>query len=272
MNTLISSIALIFLFACSSDKDVGFGGGGIDDSGGSGGLPETESIWSVDDRGLDLISYNGLLYASTQAGGAIWSYDPETEVADRIAWDLGDLQAIAFNDDEIYASFTDSHVEGWVATIEPPKGVDVIASKTDSGTLFRRPAGLAFGNNDELYVLDIKDESIWKIDSNGSVSTFSSVGGVAIFYFEGSVYVGGDDGIFEVTSNSSTLIDSRPAFGFEVVGGALVASSTYDFVFEVGGEQIATGDLARPGAMATLNGVLYIMDTVTGKVSAVDLN
>jgi len=280
MNTLISTTILGFFCACSSQSPGGFGGtgngsttdSGNTDSGTGNGLPSADTVWEVPDRGFDLLASNGLLYASTQAGGAIWSYDPSTGVEDKLAWDLGDLQAIAMDNDEILAAFTDSHVEGWVATIEPPKGVEVIASATEDGVLFRRPAGLAYGDSGEVYVLDTKAEFIWKISSAGVASIFYEIGGVAIFFFDGALYLGGDQGVFEVDRGGAVLLDERPAYGLEVVSGNLVASNTSNFVFYVGGEQLATGDLGRPGAMANLNGTLYIMDTVTGDVSAVDFN
>jgi len=274
MKIYKSSMALSILFGCSSGSGSGFGGGGGVDTSGANtqDLPVSELYWEIRDRGLDLISSDGLLYASTQAGGAILTLDPETGDEDKLAWDLGDIQGIGINQSEIHAAFTDSHVEGWVGRIDPPKGVEILASSTDVGALFRSPSALAYGDAGEIYVLDSKAESVWRIDDEGAVTTYFELGGIALAYQNGALYVGGDDGVFEVTTNGATQIDSRPAFGLEVLNGELIASNTSEFVFLVGGPQLATGNLGRPGPMTFVNGTLYIMDTISGDVSMVQLN
>lgn len=269
----IGWICLLSSCGGGGDKSSDFGLGGIDtgpgatDTGAVG--VQGQLVLSPRDKASDLVVDGDTLYYSTQYDPAVFSWDPDSGVEEKIAWDYRDLTAIAVSSGRFWGSFSDSGVEGWVSEIQPPKGQDEWASQGVDGTLFRRPGDLIVFQSG-LALVDTKLNAVWKIDDQGQatqVAVDESI--LCLTVVGGQLIYGGEAGVFSLAGEQ---LDARPVFALGVIDGKAFGIHSTDGFFPVG-ENKSWNLMGppRPGAFAFHQGGLFSVDEVGGAIWRFDL-
>ncbi len=267
----MSILALAALcWACDGDGDLpGNVGGGseIEDSGGGGvGELEASQVVRVDDMPNDLaLDDQGRLLITTQYGGYLMSYDLQSEELDVEARSVSGLQAVALEDDgTTWACTSDGGMEGTVGLLKDGE-VDVIATQSDDGVLFRRPVDLVLTPEGDLLLADRSVDLLFLTDpSSGSTSALDvGITGPRALNFDGDLlYVASEEGVFTLTWPALVrdMPDSREAWGVLPYGDMVLAGNDAQKVFEVGGASLGGVEIERPGSLLAIEDTLYVSD------------
>lgn len=276
---MISFITL-FSLACTAAKPT--------DSGDELGEPDVEprvvaaeiiQAFRVPERPWDLAAdSNGIIYATTQAGSIVYTWNPETEEREELRNRFPNVVALAFKDETPYFTTTDNGVTGTLSQ-RVDNSVQVLASQSSDETLFRWPADLTATPDGGWIIPDIEAHVAFSTDSSNSNVTVMAVGSSlpeTAAFFEGALYVGGEDGVFQKPwpTGPATQVDSRAAYGLAVYNGELLAASPEQGLFVVDGPRLELdGQLgARPASMLVVNEHIYVADRVGEWVYRVSIN
>lgn len=262
----------LFLTACTNIN--GYSGKDYFDSGSS----EEEDIEEVDvqleiseafrvpERSWDLALHpDGRIFCSTQSGSKVYSWDPQTGSRSEEIPNYADIQALSIpNEDEVFYTTTEYGVTGTLSVMID-NAPEVLATQADDGTLIRWPTDLIQADDGGWLMADYEDASVFWVHSDGSTS-HHSVGSSypeALFYQEPYLYIGGEDGLFQMEwpNGEPEQISERPTFGLEAVHDQIWAS-TISGVYSLDGSFGNLSEVARGGSLVFSNNVLYLGDKV----------
>ncbi len=259
---------LIYLLACTPDGRFGNNSEGGDDTGLFVNSPTAELVWVPDGASWDLAAHQGRVLSTTQHGGSIWAWDPETLAEEEIGADLDEPQAIASDGQTIYFTGTDSGQLGFVATLDSKRTFTVLAEQGDAGLPMRRMEDMVIAPGGYLVIADPGVEAVWRVETDGSsaVAIVQGVEPTCVGYHEGQLYVGTEQAVFSLNESTGELteVEDVPAYGLFSFEGRLLAGGTSG-LREVGGEALV-GGLGRAAATVEIDGALYITDQATGEV------
>ncbi len=251
---------LILLLACEGEAPGGF-------------APQpTENIferWPVEGLSWDLAVLDGRIVSTTQFGGSIYAWDPDTEEEEELGDDLGETQAVVVDGETIFFTVTDSGMTGFVARLESIRQYTELVSEGDAGLPMRRLEDMTMGPDGLLYAADPGAEAVWRIHPDGSSAKVvtRNVTPTCVAFHEGQLHWGTADGIFQWDDGTEVAIQilDQGAYGMLSDQGELLLGTDEGVVVE--GELIASAEeLGRPAGMVRIEGSIYVADQGQGSV------
>ncbi|MDG1481254.1 MAG: hypothetical protein P8R54_16800 [Myxococcota bacterium] len=277
MHRAVPHLALIALTAAACSSKRGGDTAPEDATAPDATFPEAADLvarlaFEVPERPFDLAAApDGRIFCTAQAGGKVYAWDPATDDRDEV-YALSDVTALAFQGDELFMTFSDNGVTGGLYQLDGSEPVE-LATQDDSGVLMRRPHDLISDARGGFLIADSSAGRVFHVTSDGAVTSLAagSAAPLALLLTSDTLTIGGDDGIWSMSwpGGSPSLIDSRAGLGLLSVDGIPWAANASEDLFIIGGGQLGADDAARPGSLATSNGVVYFADQVGQGVWAV---
>jgi hypothetical protein len=250
---------LLLAIACTSPKQ--------EDSAEATDPPEVdlEQAFSVHERPFDLALHpDGRLYCSGQAGGKIYAWTPGSETPEELNHSFGDVQSIAFVGEQLYLTTSEFGVTGSIAVLGE-SGVETIATQSEDGTLLRWPADMVSDGEGGLWIADFEAGALFHLGQEGSLGLHSSGSSSpeALAWWEGTLYIGGEDGIWSKEGTGlPQQLSTAPAIGLATVDGNLWAVHPATGLFQPGQPPTPVSEIARPGSIVWMENAFYIADRV----------
>ena len=272
------SVRLISLFlVCLASAGCGEGGSGLfgkdegEETGTSPGeeehLTSPEELFYLHDKAWKLAVFEEALWVTTQHGGELWTWVEGQERASETEINLPFVEAVKSWNGALWASMSDTGVEGSVGFFGTGGAVVVQATGAASGALMRRPLEMEVQDGD-LFLADTAAGVVWRLSPGATVVEAMSTPAdpLTLKSWQGDLVIGTDEGVWVDRDGAWELLGERPAYGLAVLGDRLFATNAVEGVFEVGGtDQMGSGP-ARPGSMVAWQNDLYLADEVGGSV------
>ncbi len=262
---------------CLASAGCGEGGSGLfgkegeEETGSQPGedanLTAPEELCYLHDKAWKLAVFEEALWITTQHGGEIWTWVEGQERASEALTNLSFVEAVEPWNGGLWASMSDSGVEGSVGLLGAEGAVVVQATATASGALMRRPLGMVVQDGD-LFMADPAAGVIWRLSPGATVveEMSSPADPLTVESWQGDLVIGADEGVWVDRDGAWESLDDRPAYGLAVLGDRLFATNATEGLFEVGGADLMGSGPARPGSIVAWENDLYLADSVGGSI------
>lgn len=257
------SLLTIFLACNSSDKE------NPDDSQNE--PMELEELFIIPERPFDMTwDTDGTMLISADASGKLYRWDGQ--LLEEQQGFYHDIQAVHVYEDTLYHTTTDNGVTG--ALHDAPD--NPLVTQSSDGTLFRWPVDITHAPDGSLLIADYNAGVIFSYQEDGTTQLFGagSQTPLSIAFQDNSLYIGGEDGIWEKEwpDGIPSKIEDRSANGLVVHNGEIYASNSTDGIFLVGGEAYPMPEnFGRPSSLLVKESVLYVIDQIGRGVWKSDL-
>ena len=224
-----------------------------------------EQAFYVHDRPYDLAQHpDGRIFSSAQAGGRVYTWMPGDELSEELEQDFGNVQGIAFIGERLYFTTSDFGVTGTVSVLGDG-GTEVLATQSADGTLLRWPADMVPDGDGGLWIADFEAGALFHMGADGGLSLHGAGSSApeALAIRDGSVFIGGEDGIWvkDGLGLPEKLYDT-PAIGLELADGELWAVHPSAGLFRPGHGAAPLSGTNRPASILRAENGFYIADRV----------
>ena len=229
-----------------------------------------DELFVIPERPFDMsFSQEGTLYISADASGKLYRWDGSELKEENGSYE--DIQAIYLEGTQLYHTTTDNGVTG----ILYRDGEELIRQSTE-GTLLRWPVDIIALPSQEIVIADYNAGLLFTYQNDGTSLTYTggSQTPQALAFRDGSLYIGGEDGIWKKDWPNGTAeqIDTRAANGLAFHNDILYASSAQNGIFVVGGGSYSLPEtIGRPSTLVVHQNMLYLIDQIGRGIWTMDL-